>query len=68
MFFPYCEIERSDGALLARHFQDGLHSRFFKGEPYKELGVRIKTWTGFMRLDQVFVRMPPTDLLARAVP
>ena len=36
MFFPYCEIARSDGALLARQFQDGLLSRFFKGEPYKE--------------------------------
>lgn len=36
MFFPYCEIARSDGALLSRQFQDGLLSRFFKGEPYKE--------------------------------
>lgn len=36
MFFPYCEIARSDGALLARQFQDGLLARFFKDEPYKE--------------------------------
>ena len=26
-------------------------------------GMRIKTWTGFMRLDQVFVRMPSGSVL-----
>lgn len=36
MVFRGLEMARSDWTLLARQFQDGLLSRVFKGEPYKE--------------------------------
>ncbi|OYU42523.1 MAG: DNA polymerase II, partial [Burkholderiales bacterium PBB4] len=79
MIFRGLEMARSDWTLLARRFQEGLLSRIFHGEPYREFvsSYAQATLEGSMdellvyrkrlrhRLDAYVVNIPPQVRAAR---
>jgi DNA polymerase-2 len=55
MVFRGLEMARSDWTPLARQFQEGLLSRIFRGEPYREFVIAYARATLAGRMDELLV-------------